>query len=103
MNNPADSFLLGGGGASAKFENVGDTVTGTIVTTEVTNQTDLATGAVLTWDDGSPRQQLVVSLQTQEKTDADDDGVRKVGLKVDRLGTVLAKPRWLQRLLPRTQ
>lgn len=81
MNNPADSFLLGGGGASAKFENVGDTVTGTIVTTEVTNQTDLATGAVLTWDDGSPRQQLVVSLQTQEKTDADDDGVRKVYVK----------------------
>jgi cell volume regulation protein A len=33
----------------------------------------------------------------------DDDGVRKVGLKVDKLGTVLAKPRWLQRLLPRTQ
>ena len=81
MNNPADSFLLGGGGASAKFENVGDTVTGTIVTTEVTNQTDLATGAVLTWDDGSPRQQLVVSLQTQDKTDADDDGVRKVYVK----------------------
>ena len=81
MTNPADSFLLGGGGASAKFENVGDTVTGTIVTTEVTNQTDLATGAVLTWDDGSPRQQLVVSLQTQEKTDADDDGVRKVYVK----------------------
>ncbi|MBX3701883.1 MAG: potassium/proton antiporter [Dokdonella sp.] len=32
--------------------------------------------------------------------DLDDEGVRKVGLKVDRLGTVLARPRWLQQLLP---
>lgn len=30
-----------------------------------------------------------------------DEGVRKVGLKVDRLGKVLARPRWLERLLPR--
>ncbi|MBX3687969.1 potassium/proton antiporter [Dokdonella sp.] len=30
-----------------------------------------------------------------------DEGVRKVGLKVDRLGKVLMRPRWLRRLLPR--
>jgi len=32
----------------------------------------------------------------------DEAGVRKVGLKVDRLGSVLTRPRWLQRVLPRS-
>lgn len=79
--NNADAFLLGGGGQSAKFENVGDAVTGTVESTEVRQQTDFQSGQPLTWDDGSPRQQLVVSLRTGQKDDADDDGVRKIYVK----------------------
>lgn len=80
-NDPANSFLMGAGGASAKFENPGDSVTGTVVSAEVTNQTDMVTGAVQTWDNGEPKQQLVVTLQTSQRADGDDDGVRKVYVK----------------------
>jgi hypothetical protein len=83
MSNDIDNFLLGGGGASAKFDNVGDTVTGTIVSAEVKDQTDIQTGKPLTWDNGDVRKQLVVRLQTAERdpADPDDDGIRTVYVK----------------------
>lgn len=74
----ADEFLFGGGGKSASFENIGDTVTGTIVSTEVQQQTDISDGKPLTWDNGDPRMQLVVRLQTTARDDDDDDGIRAV-------------------------
>lgn len=77
-----NSFLFGGGGRSAKFENPGDAVKGTVVSTEMAQQTDME-GKPRTWDDGSPRMQLVVTLQTDERApdDADDDGIRKLYVK----------------------
>ncbi len=81
MSNEIDQFLLGGGGSSARFETVGDTVTGTVLSAEVKDQTDLATGAVLKWDNGDVRKQLVVRLQTTQHDDEDDDGVRAVYVK----------------------
>lgn len=80
-NNIADDFLLGGGGATAKFDAVGDTITGIITATDVTAQTDIGTGKILTWDDGSTRMQLVVTLQTDLRDDEDDDGLRKLYVK----------------------
>lgn len=76
----ADAFLLGGGSKSASFENVGDTITGTVVSTEVRQQTDLQ-GNPRVWDNGDPQMQLVVQLQTTERADADDDGIRAVYVK----------------------
>ena len=61
MSNELDDFLFGGGGKAAKFEAVGDTVEGTIVEAKVTQQTDMESNEPLTWADGSPRMQLVVS------------------------------------------
>jgi hypothetical protein len=83
MNNPADDFLLGGGGTSAVFENIGDHVTGVIISTAVQQQTDITTGVPLKWDNGDPRQQLVVRLQTTQRDPAnpDDDGVRNIYVK----------------------
>jgi hypothetical protein len=83
MTNPADQFLLGGGGSSAKFDHIGDSVTGVIISTDVQQQTDITTGAPLTWDNGDPRQQLVVRLQTNQRDpeNRDDDGVRAVYVK----------------------
>jgi len=80
----ATDFLLGGGSASAKFDEVGDTVTGTIaVTPEVRDQTDIQTGRVLTWDNGDVRKQLVITLDTSERRsdDPDDDGRRSIYVK----------------------
>lgn len=78
----ADAFLLGGGGKSAKFETVGATVTGTIANPpQVRQQTDMTTGSPLTWDNGDPKMQLVVQLQTAERVDSDDDGIRNLYVK----------------------
>lgn len=75
----ANAFLLGGGGKSAKFENVGDTIKGVICAQpEMRQQTDIKTGLPTTWDDGQPKMQLVVKLQTELREDADDDGVRNL-------------------------
>jgi|SRR5690625_3474034 len=83
MTNATD-FLLGGAGKSAKFEAIGDSISGTITASpEVRQQTDLATGKPKTWDDGHPIYQLVVSLQTTQRDpdDPDDDGVRNLYVK----------------------
>ncbi|KAB2384734.1 hypothetical protein [Actinomadura montaniterrae] len=80
----ADEFLMQGGVASAKFPVIGTTVTGTIAREpEVRDQTDFDTGKVKTWDDGTPRRQLMVVLQTAERDPAnpDDDGERAVYVK----------------------
>lgn len=76
-----NEFLMGGGGKSARFDNIGDTITGKVISTEVRQQTDISDGKPLTWDDGSPRMQLVVTLQTDAKDDAEDDGQRAVYVK----------------------
>jgi hypothetical protein len=81
MSTPTpNDFLLGGGGKSAKFDQVGDTITGAIVSTEVRQQTDLQ-GNPLVWDNGDPRMQLVVTLATDLRDDAEDDGHRAVYVK----------------------
>lgn len=75
-------FLSGGGsGRSAKFESIGDTIKGTVIDAEVAAQTDFATGVPLTWDNGDPKMQLVITVQTDARDDSDDDGKRKVYLK----------------------
>jgi hypothetical protein len=78
----AEQFLLGGGGRSAKFDTVGASITGTVASApEVKQQTDMSTGKPLTWDNGDPRLQLVVTLQTTLHDEADDDGIRKLYVK----------------------
>lgn len=78
--NDTDGFLFGGSGAAAKFENIGDAVEGEITDAVVTQQTHMETQEPLTWADGSPRMQLVVTLQTDDKS-ADDDGLRRIFAK----------------------
>lgn len=78
-----DEFLMGGGSKSAKFDNVGDSITGQVVKTQVTQQTKMGDGTPLTWDNGDPRMQLVVTLQTalRDPADPEDDGLRNVYVK----------------------
>lgn len=76
-----NTFLMGGGGRSAKFATIGDKVDGEIINTEVTQQTDITDGSLKTWPDGNPMMQLVITLQTDDRQDDQDDGVRRVFCK----------------------
>lgn len=91
MSITASEFLMGGGTASAKFPQVGATVTGRIVREpEVQQQKDFTTGELKFWNDGKPMQQLQVILATDERDPevADDDGERAVYVKGNLLKAV---------------
>lgn len=80
----ANEILMGGGVTSAKFENPGDSITGTIDVEPVARQqTDFTTGESLTWPNGDPRMQVVVTLATSQRDPSveDDDGLRAVYVK----------------------
>ena len=76
-----NDFLFGGGGKAAKFEEMGDTITGVIDHVEVNQQTSMEDNTPLTWSDGSPRKQLVITLATELRDGEDDDGKRRVYAK----------------------
>ncbi len=83
MTNPADSFF-GESSPSAKFDAIGTTVGGVI--TRIGNpmqQTDFSSGKPLTWDDGTPRMQLPVTVQTDLRDPSNplDDGKRTLYVK----------------------
>lgn len=78
-----DRFLEGGGGKSAKFETMGDMVKGTVIDCSLQQQTSMDDNKPLFWDNGDPRMQLVIKLQTDER-DPDienDEGVRSLYAK----------------------
>lgn len=85
MSTDPNEFLMGGGSASAKFEAVGDTVTGKIAAVDIRQQTDLA-GEPLIWDNGDPRMQMIVTIETDAKDNDDDDGKRNVYVKGSKTG-----------------
>jgi len=60
---------------------IGDTVTGTVLDSEVRQSRDFDDNKLEFWDDNSPRLQLVVNIQTDLAEDEDDDGVRSVYIK----------------------
>ena len=78
--NEANDYLFSGGSKSFPFANVNDIVRGTIESAEVKQQTSIE-GELLTWADGSPRKQLVITLQTSLKDNDDDDGLRTIYAK----------------------
>jgi hypothetical protein len=80
----ANDLLMGGGAPSAKFPVVGTTVVGTITEQpEVQQVRDFSTGEPQFWNDGKPKQQIVVTLGTQERDPQinDDDGTRRIFVK----------------------
>ena len=80
----ANDFLMSGGVKSAKFLQVGDSITGTIARRpETQQQRDFATGSAKFWDDGKPMMQLRIILQTSERDpdDPDDTGERALYVK----------------------
>lgn len=83
---PADtSGFFGGGGAALSFADrawFNKPRGGQVLAKRLGNQT-VPGGQVKTWDDGSPRKQLIVTLQTNERTSAEDDGKRELYIKGD--------------------
>ena len=81
MSNEATDFLMSSGSKAAKFNEIGDTIEGQITDAVVSQQTDMESNQPLTWPDGSPRNQLVITLQTDLRDGDDDDGLRRVFCK----------------------
>ncbi|AHZ95621.1 hypothetical protein PBI_OKIROE_60 [Mycobacterium phage OkiRoe] len=83
MTNASKQFLAGGGAPTAKFPNgVYGTVNGGRIVAEpvVEQQRDYDTGKPLTYDDGNPKMQMVVTIQTdlRDPSISDDDGKRRL-------------------------
>jgi hypothetical protein len=81
IDKQANDFLMQTGGKSFPFEKLSDVVIGEVISAQVAQQTDLDTQEKLSWPDGSPRMQLVITLQTSLKSSDDDDGVRTIYAK----------------------
>ena len=85
--SPEDQFLMGGGGAPSAFtkhDGIGTRKGGRVTERpKLAPQTDFKTGEPLTWPDGNPREQLVVTVQTElrDPTNPDDDGNRRFYIK----------------------
>jgi hypothetical protein len=81
VTRDANDLLMQQGGKSFPFEKINDTVIGDVISAEVRQQTDVDTGEKLTWTDGSPRNQLVITLQTSLRSNDEDDGIRQIFAK----------------------
>jgi hypothetical protein len=79
MSDP-NQLLMGTGIPSVKFERKGQIVKGKIHSVELQQQRDFKTRELLTWDDGKPMMQIVVTLQTDERNpeNPNDDGMRRL-------------------------
>jgi hypothetical protein len=80
----ANSWLMQGGTPAAKFDSVGTTVSGSITEPpQIRQQTDFTTGKPLFWEDGNPRYQLVVNIDTGNIDPAvdNDDGIRSIYIR----------------------
>jgi hypothetical protein len=82
-----DTSAFFGGGTFISFKDAmwrgvprGGLVQGKVIR----NQTE-PSGKVRTWDDGSPRKELVLTLQTSERNDPEDDGVRQLPINSDKV------------------
>lgn len=77
MTTDIEQFLAGKT-KSAKFENPGDRVAGTVVgEPRMVQRKDYTTGELLTHaDSGRPQMQMAVTIQTELREDSEDDGKR---------------------------
>lgn len=74
--------VLSPDGITLKPEQIGETLGGTITATEVRQGTDYTTGKPDFWDDGKPKHQIVVTVDTGGKTAEGDDKLGNIYIKV---------------------
>lgn len=82
MSTLADA--LKGGGAFYKWDEIGQgTVVGGVVTDVIIRQARKFESVDLDfWDDGTPKMQAVIEVQTDQRDDADDDGKRSLTINL---------------------
>jgi hypothetical protein len=76
-----NDFLFGQGVMAAKFEEIGTMVDGLVEDAAVSQQTSIDDNTPLFWPDGKPRTQLVITLQTSDRSTDEDDGLRRLFAK----------------------
>lgn len=81
--------LLAPSGKTAKFETVGTLHKGVVVAREQRQQRDMD-GKPKYWDDGGAMMEVVLTIQTDERDDAGDDGIRKLYVRGQMLKAVKA-------------
>lgn len=84
MPTLAELVAQSGAGAPAYFDKnsaIGDVLTGEVLDVNVRQALDVATRKPLEWPDGTPRLQVVITLQTDIRDEKDDDGHRSVYVK----------------------
>lgn len=89
---------MSSGVPAAKFERIGDTVKGVILSCEMAQQRDMATGKPTFWNDGNPKTQVLIVLETQDRNpDIEDDNghrqlyAKKPGVMLKAIATALGK------------
>lgn len=80
MTDPND-FLLSSGIPSFKFDTIGATAKGPILSLDMQQQRDFNTGLGMTWDNGDPKQQLRIVLETDLRDNDQDNGQRAIYVK----------------------
>ena len=82
MTTLADA--LTGGSQYVKWEElgVGHSVTGTITDVDMRQARKFQSTDLDFWDDGKPKMQVVISIQTAERDDPEDDGLRSVAINL---------------------
>ena len=89
MTLTANDLLMSSGGKSATFPAVGTVVTGTITAEpKAQQQTDMKTGEPKAFANGDPMMQIIVSLQTTDREDDEDDGIRQLYVKANMLKAI---------------
>lgn len=81
QNDAVRDFLTGGGAKSFDFDAVGAACDGEITDLTVRQQTDMQTGEPVFWQDGKPKNALVITVQTDAQDDEADDGKRTVWIR----------------------
>ena len=77
----ANAMLMQKGAKAFAFNNIGDVCTGTVLSMNTRQQTDIETGTPQSWPDGRPKMMVVIVLQTETQDDENDDGQRSVFLR----------------------
>lgn len=80
MTVPTAAQLTGGNARGVKFEAPGDTIEGQILSQKV-QQVTKPDGTPDFFRSGDPKWQILISLQTKLRDDADDDGIRTLYCK----------------------
>ena len=83
MSQDDTSGFFGGAIPAVKFSTIGDRIRAKVTAKEVRQQTDFDTGRLITWPDGRPKLQavLTVVLAPDQRDDAEDDGCRMLYIR----------------------